>query len=91
KEILAADVFSESPETEPANEKLSGALSIDLDPESGKSFQELKQDAERQIVQQHLEENEWHITNTAKALGIANHSNLIKIMKRLGIKKPKDE
>ncbi|MCB0265737.1 MAG: sigma-54-dependent Fis family transcriptional regulator [Calditrichaeota bacterium] len=91
KEILAADVFSESPETGQANEKLSGALSIDLDPESGKSFQELKQDAERQIVQQHLEENEWHITNTAKALGIANHSNLIKIMKRLGIKKPKDE
>lgn len=56
----------------------------------GKNFQELKQDAERQILLRHLEENQWHITNTAQALGIANHSNLLKMMRRLGIRRPKE-
>ena len=53
-----------------------------------KSFQELRRTAERDILLQHLEANHWHITNTAKALGIANHSNLLKMMRRLGIQKP---
>jgi DNA-binding NtrC family response regulator len=54
----------------------------------GKTLQELKQDSERRIITRALRENNWHITNTAKALGISNHSNLIKIMKRLDIKRP---
>ncbi len=53
-----------------------------------KTFQELKQESERQILLQALRDNGWHITNTAKALGISNHSNLIKMMKRLGIQRP---
>lgn len=54
----------------------------------GKTLQELKHESERRIVLQALRENDWHLTNTAKALGIANHSNLIKIMKRLEIRRP---
>lgn len=53
----------------------------------GKTLQELKQESERHIILQALHENKWHLTNTAKALGISNHSNLIKIMKRLGIQR----
>jgi DNA-binding NtrC family response regulator len=56
---------------------------------SGKSFQELRKEAERQILLRSLEANGWHITNTAKTLGIANHSNLLKMMRRLGITRPK--
>ncbi len=56
--------------------------------ETPKSYQELKQAAEREILINHLKNNHWHITKTAKALGITNHSNLLKIMRRLGIKKP---
>ncbi len=53
-----------------------------------KTFQELKQESERRILLQALRENDWHITKTAKVLGISNHSNLIKLMKRLGIHRP---
>jgi len=54
----------------------------------GKTFKELKDIAEKNILLQALHENNWHITNTARALNIANHSNLLKMMRRLNIKKP---
>ncbi|MCB0289526.1 MAG: sigma-54-dependent Fis family transcriptional regulator [Calditrichaeota bacterium] len=60
------------------------------DLEEGKSFQELKQQAEKQILIRYLEAHDWHITNTARALGIANHSNLLKMMRRLEIKRPEE-
>ncbi len=50
-----------------------------------RSFQELKTEAERQIVLAALERNAWHITRTAEALGLADHSSLLKVMKRHGI------
>jgi len=55
--------------------------------QDSKTLPELKRAAERQIILQALENNDWHITNTAKALGVANHSNLLKMMRRLGITK----
>ncbi len=56
-------------------------------PERGKSrFQTLKTEAERRIVLQALERNEWHITKTARELGLADHASLLKIMRRLRIK-----
>ena len=68
----------------------------DLDKSSGvktgsgqQSFHEMKEDAERNILISQLKANNWHITNTAKALGISNHSNLLKMMRRLGIQRPK--
>lgn len=56
-----------------------------LDPPTGKTFQELRAEAERGILLKYLESNDWHITKTAKALGIANHSNLLRMMRRLSI------
>ena len=50
-----------------------------------RTFQALREDAERRIVLAALEEQEWHITRTADALGLADHSSLIKLMRRLGI------
>ncbi len=58
---------------------------------SQKTLNELKEIAERSILVQALEANAWHITNTAKSLGVANHSNLLKMMRRLGIAKPQDQ
>jgi DNA-binding NtrC family response regulator len=53
-----------------------------------KTLVELKEEAERNILLHALENHDWHITNTAKTLGVANHSNLLKMMRRLGIRKP---
>ncbi|MEJ2051220.1 MAG: sigma 54-interacting transcriptional regulator, partial [Calditrichota bacterium] len=58
--------------------------------QNGKSYQELKYEAERHILLRALEANDWHITNTAKALDISNHSNLLKMMRRLDIQRPDD-
>ena len=52
-----------------------------------RTFEEQKQEAERQIVVQALQRNDWHITNTAKELGLADHASLLKIMRRLGVQK----
>ncbi|HET7296692.1 MAG TPA: sigma-54 dependent transcriptional regulator [Gemmatimonadales bacterium] len=46
------------------------------------SFHALKAEAERQIVVAALERNDWHITRTAQALGLADHASLLKIMRR---------
>jgi len=55
---------------------------------SGKrTFQELKAEAERQIILTALERNDWHITNTAKDLGLADHASLLKIMRRHNIRR----
>jgi two-component system nitrogen regulation response regulator NtrX len=52
------------------------------------SFHALREEAERRIVVQALERHEWHITRTAEALGLADHASLLKIMRRLGIRRP---
>jgi len=46
------------------------------------SFQARKAEAERQIIVAALERNDWHITRTARALGLADHASLLKIMRR---------
>jgi DNA-binding NtrC family response regulator len=57
-------------------------------PESGDgSFEDLKANAERGIILGALEKNDWKITKTAEALGLADHASLLKIMRRLGIKR----
>ena len=52
------------------------------------TFHDLKAEAERQIVVAALERNAWHITRTAADLGLADHSSLIKIMRRHNLQKP---
>jgi transcriptional regulator with GAF, ATPase, and Fis domain len=46
----------------------------------------MKAQAERQIVVAALEKNNWHVTKTAEALGLADHSSLLKIMRRHGLR-----
>jgi len=46
-----------------------------------------KVQAERQIVLDALDAHDWHVTRTAEALGLADHSSLLKIMRRHGLSK----
>lgn len=55
---------------------------------SPQTFQALKTEAERQIIVAALERNAWHISQTAKALGLADHASLLKIMRRHKLKRP---
>ncbi len=55
---------------------------------AGTTFHELRSEAERRIVIRALEQHDWHVTRTAESLGLADHSSLHKIMKRLGIERP---
>ena len=57
------------------------------DSDPPRTFQELKTEAERQIVVAALERNDWHITQTAKDLGLSDHSSLLKIMRRHNLKR----
>jgi len=52
-----------------------------------RTFEEQKQEAERQIVIQALERNDWHVTKTARELGLADHASLLKVMRRLGVQR----
>ena len=45
----------------------------------------LRAEAERQIVLDALERHGWQITRTAEALGLGDHSSLLKIMRRHGL------
>jgi len=56
-------------------------------PLPGRTLKDQKTAAERQIVLTALERNDWHITRTAAQLGLADHSSLLKIMRRHGLKK----
>jgi DNA-binding NtrC family response regulator len=47
----------------------------------------LKAQAERQILLGALDTHDWHVTRTAEALGLADHSSLLKIMRRHGLTK----
>jgi len=48
----------------------------------------LKAQAERRIVLEALEQHDWHVTQAAGALGLADHSSLLKIMRRHGLVRP---
>jgi DNA-binding NtrC family response regulator len=48
----------------------------------------LKAQAERRIVLEALDQHDWHVTQAAEALGLADHSSLLKIMRRHGLVRP---
>lgn len=52
------------------------------------TFREQKAAAETRIVLRALEANGWKIGKTARQLGLADHSSLLKIMNRLRIRRP---
>ncbi len=51
------------------------------------TLKDQKAAAERSIILTALERNQWHITRTAARLGLSDHSSLLKIMRRHGLKK----
>ena len=55
------------------------------------TFQEQKAEAERRIIISALERNDWHVTRTAKELGLADHASLLKIMRRHGVEREKSD
>jgi DNA-binding NtrC family response regulator len=58
------------------------------DPEAASgTLKALKAQAERQIVLAALDKHDWQVTRTADALGLADHSSLLKIMRRHGLTK----
>jgi two-component system, NtrC family, nitrogen regulation response regulator NtrX len=52
---------------------------------TARTFVEKKAEAERRIIVEALDRNDWHITRTAADLGLADHASLLKIMRRHGI------
>jgi transcriptional regulator with GAF, ATPase, and Fis domain len=54
---------------------------------AGDTLQAQKAEAERRIIVAALERHDWHITNTAQSLGLADHASLLKIMRRHGLKR----
>ena len=52
------------------------------------TFREQKRAAEQAIVRSALEAHDWKVGLTAQALGLADHSSLLKIMHRLGVRRP---
>jgi DNA-binding NtrC family response regulator len=80
--VVAADGDILRPEHVPADLREAGPP-----PAAGTSFQEQKAESERRIIISALERNDWHITRTAEALGLADHASLLKIMRRLEIRR----
>jgi DNA-binding NtrC family response regulator len=80
-EVITADLI-------PSEIRGGQAPALDL-PAGGPvgTLKDLKAAAERQIILAALERNDWHITNTAAQLGLADHSSLLKIMRRHDMKK----
>ena len=77
---IAADGDVIAPALVPA-EIGSGAL-VPAGDSGPKTLRELKAEAERQILVLALQRNDWHISKTAQELGLADHSSLLKIMRR---------
>jgi two-component system nitrogen regulation response regulator NtrX len=74
--------------TAPSSAPEAAAPPADAATETGPgTLRELRATAERRIVLAALQRNDWHITNTARELGLADHSALAKIMKRHGLKR----
>jgi two-component system nitrogen regulation response regulator NtrX len=83
--VIASDGDSIGEEHIPA--EISGLATAALPKGNGSSFVELKAEAERQIIVAALERHDWHVTQTARALGLADHASLLKIMRRHRLKR----
>jgi DNA-binding NtrC family response regulator len=85
--IIATDVETITLDDVPADIR-DGAAPRGTTPNTpATGLQALKAEAERQIIVTALERNDWHITRTAHALGLADHASLLKIMRRHNIKR----
>ena len=87
--IIATDGDAIGPEQVPA--EIRGAAATGETAAASQSFEDQRVEAERRIVVGALERNGWQITRTAAELELADHASLLKIMRRLGIKRPEKE
>jgi DNA-binding NtrC family response regulator len=86
--IIAADGDTIRAEHAPAEVRGSDdAAPPSDDSPAARSFQRLREDAERRIIAAALARNGGQVTKTAEELGLADHASLLKIMRRLGIKR----
>jgi two-component system nitrogen regulation response regulator NtrX len=83
--VIATDGDAISAEQVPP--EIRGARPRAAAPSGTGSFQDLRAEAERQILVAALQRNDWHVTRTAEELGLADHASLLKIMRRLDIKR----
>jgi two-component system nitrogen regulation response regulator NtrX len=83
--VIAADGETIGPEHVPQEIREEGSATPDSAASESRTFLELKAEAERQIIAVALQRNDWHITRTASELGLADHSSLLKIMRRHGL------
>ena len=83
--VIACDGDSIGEEHVPA--EIGGVSRVAASNANASTFVELKAEAERQIVVAALERHDWHVTRTARALGLADHASLLKIMRRHGLKR----
>ncbi|MGH7568433.1 MAG: sigma-54-dependent transcriptional regulator [Gemmatimonadales bacterium] len=84
--IIASDVETLTAADVPPEVRDSGPPPPPGGPGVGaRTFLEQKAEAERRILVAALERNDWHISRTARELGLADHSSLLKIMRRHGI------
>jgi DNA-binding NtrC family response regulator len=87
--IIAADGEVIGPEQVPS--EIRGKQGERVGISGGRTFQELKGEAERHILIAALERNGWHITRTAEELGLADHASLLKIMRRHDVRRPSED
>jgi two-component system nitrogen regulation response regulator NtrX len=85
--IIATDAETIGADAVPSEIRGSGKGVARTAHHSPRTFDEQKAEAERQIVIQALERNAWHVTKTAKELGLADHASLLKVMRRLGVQR----
>jgi DNA-binding NtrC family response regulator len=83
--VIACDADAIGEEHIPG--EVRGSAPVNAREAAASTFVDLKAEAERQIVVAALERNEWHVTRTARALGLSDHASLLKIMRRHGLKK----
>jgi len=86
--IIASDGEVIGPDAVPVEIQAEGAGSTNR---QGRSFHDLKVEAERQILVAALEKNQWHVTRTAEELGLSDHASLLKIMRRHNLKRPEKQ
>jgi two-component system nitrogen regulation response regulator NtrX len=83
--VIACDGDSIGEEHLPG--EISGVAAVGAPDASATTFVELKAEAERQIIVAALQRHDWHVTRTARALGLSDHASLLKIMRRHGLKR----
>ena len=83
--VIAADGETIGPEHVPQEIQEDAGPGSAAASGAGQTFLEQKAEAERRIIAVALQRNDWHITRTATELGLADHSSLLKIMRRHGL------